>query len=104
MKVNDKFCLLWSLSYNSKEISEILKSKKFKPINLDDVYDYQVYKSVKYLVVDYAMNADNPIQKVVIYSNNIGTAIDEYDVFITISVQKQVYINWIEKLYKELTK
>lgn len=104
MKVNDKFCVLWSMSYNPTEIKEILKNKKYKPISIDDVYDYQIYKSVKYLVVDYAINADNPIQKIVIYSNNIGTAVDENDIYISLDIHKQLYINWIEKIYELLTK
>ena len=104
MLVRDKFCLVWSLSYSSDQIKEILKKKKYKEISIDDVYDYQIYKSQKYLIVDYAVNADNPIQKVVIYSQNIGTAVDEYDIFTTVTIHKQLYINWIEKIYENLIK
>jgi hypothetical protein len=94
----------WPLEYDNEGIQEIMKNKKYKPINIDEFKDHPIYVAGNFIACNFAINADNPMQQTIIFAYNVGTVEDKNDVFITISSTKTSYISFIEDIYEQLTK
>ncbi len=97
---SETYYTIWHLSYNKDETKNIVKNKKYKnfdPTKIEGVI--KIYDFVGYTIVNYAINANNPMTSMYIEAVDVNNNTD----FSLFSFILTDYNSFIEKIYHDLT-